>query len=86
MNGDEEQAALVRAVRWPDDGCVPVEDIIIRARPRRARGWRILLQILRRQGGGGSWEVREGTIAKRRRACRERLSCPSRAVSSVVTW
>ena len=47
VDGHEEEAALVGRVSGPDDGGVPVEDVIVRPRTRAARGGGILLEILR---------------------------------------
>jgi hypothetical protein len=46
VDGDEEQPPLVRRVGWADDGGVPVEDVVVRARARAARRGRVLLEIL----------------------------------------
>ena len=37
VDGDEEESALVRRVSRPDDGRVPVEDVVVRSGPRAAR-------------------------------------------------
>lgn len=46
VNSHEEEPTLVRRVRRAYDGCVPVENVIVRSRAGAARGGRVLLQIL----------------------------------------
>ena len=46
VNSHEEKPTLVRRVRRAYDGCVPVENVIVRSRAGAARGGRVLLQIL----------------------------------------
>lgn len=65
VDGHEEEAALVGRVSGPDDGGVPVEDVIVRPRTRAARGGGILLEILR---CGSSWMGDVGTVSVRREA------------------
>ena len=48
MDGHEEEAALVGRVSGPDDGGVPVENVIVRPRPGAAGRRGILLEILLR--------------------------------------
>ena len=65
VDGHEEEAALVGRVSGPDDGGVPVEDVIVRPRTRAARGGGILLEILR---CGSSWMGDVGTVSVGREA------------------
>jgi len=65
VDGHEEEAALVGRVSGPDDGGVPVEDVIVRPRTRAARGGRVLLEILR---CGSSWMDDAGTVSVGREA------------------
>ena len=60
VDGHEEEAALVGRVSGPDDGGVPVEDVIVRPRTRAARGGGILLEILR---CGSSWMGYVGMVS-----------------------
>ena len=60
VDGHEEEAALVGRVSGPDDGGVPVEDVIVRPRTRAARGGGVLLEILR---CGSSWMGDVGTVS-----------------------
>ena len=81
MDGHEEEAALVGRVSGPDDGGVPVEDVIVRPRTRAARGGGILLEILRcgssSMGDVGAVSVgREARARSGRVASRERGSGP----------
>ena len=48
VDRDEEETALVRTIRWANDGGVPVENVIVRPRPGAAGRRGILLEILLR--------------------------------------
>ena len=43
VDRDKEETALVRTIRWANDGGVPVENIVLGPWTGRARGWRIFL-------------------------------------------
>ena len=80
VDGHEEEAALVGRVSGPDDGGVPVEDVIVRPRTRAARGGRVLLEILRcgSSSMGDVWTVSVGRECARAIGSRRGSEAPGR--------